>query len=139
MRRTNLLPLLFFAFLLGGCKKTIDKLKEDYVVKAMVDGQWAVTSFTQDGTDITSSFDGYTFKYYDSPRKVDARKNGTLEMTGTWDGDAATLTTWANFSGAGAPLNLINGSWHINDGGWTYVVATQTSGTSIKTMRLDKQ
>ena len=126
--------LMIFA----GCKKTVEQVVGDAILQAMTDGQWAITSFTQNGTDITSSFAGYKFKYY-SNKTVDATKNGTLEMTGTWDGDATTMTTSANFSGATNPLSLVNGTWHINNNSWTYIAVTQTNGSETKTMRLDKQ
>ena len=135
MKRLSYLLTLFL--LLSSCKKTIEKIQEDLVIKAMVDGQWAVTSFTHNGSNITPDFATYKFKYY-SNKTDDAIKNGAVEKTGTWDGDGPTMTTWANFTNATAPLDLINGSWHINDSGWTYVVATQTTGTDTKTMRLDK-
>lgn len=126
-----------FAFLATGCKKTIQKIQQDMVIKAMTDGQWVITSFTKNGTDITADFTGYKFQYY-SNKTVDAIKDGTVEKTGTWDGDASTMTTWANFTNASAALTLINGSWKINNNSWTFVVATQT-GTDTKVMRLDKQ
>jgi hypothetical protein len=133
------LVLIFSVLIiLSGCKKTVEKVVGDAILQAMTDGQWAITSFTQNGTDITSSFSAYKFKYY-SNKTVDAIKNGTVEMTGTWDGDATTMTTSANFSGATAPLNLVNGSWHINSNSWTYIAVTQTNGSEVKTMRLDKQ
>lgn len=108
------------------------------VVKAMTDGQWVVTRFTQNGTDITTDFSGYKFQYYKN-KTVDAIKNGTVERSGTWDGNASAMTTWASFPGATHPLSLINGSWNITNSGWTYVEATQTIGTEVKTLRLDKQ
>ena len=103
----------------------------------MTDGQWGVSSFIQNGNNITADFATYKFKYY-SNKTVDAINNGTIEKTGTWDGNASTMTTSANFTGAAPPLNLINGSWHINRSSWTYVEATQTNGSEVKTMRLDK-
>src|SRR5690349_12211054 len=93
----------------AGCKKTIDNIKEDLVIKAMTDGYWVVTSFTNNGTTITTDFAPYKFKYY-SNKTVDAINNGTVEKTGTWDGDAATMTTWASFLNASPTLTLINGS-----------------------------
>src|SRR5687767_3108684 len=84
------------------CKKTIEKIQQDLVVQAMVDGQWAVTSFTQNGTDITNQFNGYKFKYYEN-KTVDAILNGIAQKTGTWDGQHSTKTTWANFPNAIAP------------------------------------
>ena len=122
---------------LSGCKKTIEKVQENAIISAMTGGQWGITRFVQNGTDITTDFTGYKFQYY-SNRTVDAIKNGTVEKTGTWDGDAATMTTWANFTNATAPLSLINGSWHIDNNSWTFVIATQTVGNTTKTMRLDK-
>ena len=123
--------------MLPGCKKALEKIGEDLVIKAMTDGQWKVTSFTQNGNDITSSFANYKFQYY-SNKTVDAINNGSVEKTGTWDGSAITMTTSANFINASSPLNLINGNWHIDNNSWTFVVATQTVGAETKTMRLDK-
>ncbi len=104
----------------------------------MVNGQWVITHFTKNSADITSGFSGYKFQYY-SNKTVDAIKNGTVEKTGNWDGNASTMTTWANFPGATAPLDLINGSWHIDNNSWTFVEASQSNGSETKTMRLDKQ
>ncbi|HEY6063273.1 MAG TPA: hypothetical protein VIV35_06665 [Chitinophagaceae bacterium] len=129
---------LILSFLIAGCKKTAENVQQDLVIMAMTDGQWAVTSFTQNGTNITADFASYKFKYY-SNKTVDAIKNGTVEKTGSWDGDAASMTTWANFTSPPYPLNLINGSWHIDRNSWTYVEATQIAGTETRTMRLDKQ
>ncbi len=133
------LALVFvLTILLTGCKKAVENVQQDLVILAMTDGQWAVTSFTQNGNNITADFAPYKFKYY-SNKTVDAIKNGTVEKTGTWDGDAASMTTWANFSSPPYPLTLINGSWHIDRNSWTYVEATQINGAETKTMRLDKQ
>jgi len=125
-------------FLIAGCNKSVESIQEDLVLKAMTDGQWAITSFTQNGNNITSSFASYRFKYY-SDKTVDAINNGTVEKTGNWDGSATNMTTWANFTNATVPLSLINGTWHIDNNSWTFVMATQTVGAETKTMRLDKQ
>lgn len=133
----TIFTILFVLFFTAGCKKAIEKLKEDAVIKAMTDGQWKISSFTHNGSDITASFSTYKFQYY-SNKTVDAINNGTVEKTGTWDGDASSMTTSANFEGVAAPLSLINGSWKILNNSWTYVVASQTVGSETKTMRLDK-
>lgn len=138
MKQTFIL-LLSTLLLSTGCKKAIEQIQEDLVIKAMTDGQWAVTNFIQNGTNITSDFSGYTFKYKDNPKKVDAIRNAVTELTGDWGGNSADLTTWANFSGAPTPLSLINGTWKITRNSWTYVEATQTVGSDTKFMRLDKQ
>jgi len=130
--------VVVLTFVLTGCKKAVENAQQDLVIMAMTDGQWAVTSFTQNGTNITTDFASYKFKYY-SNKTVDAIKNGTVEKTGTWEGNASSMTTWANFSTPPYPLTLINGSWHIDRNSWTYVEATQIAGTETRTMRLDKQ
>lgn len=131
--------LFLFAGLLylSGCKKILENKAEDMIIQAMTSGQWKITVFTHNGTDITASFADYRFQYY-SNKTVDAIKNGTVEKTGNWDGNASTMTTWANFPNVTEPLLLINGSWKINNNSWTYVVASQTNGTETKSMRLEK-
>ncbi len=134
-------PFLFFLTILlifSGCKKTVQTIQEDLVIKAMTDGQWAITSFTNAGNNITSDFSTYRFKYY-SNKTVDAINNGNVEKTGNWDGNSANNTTWANFTGAVYPLTFINGTWNITRNSWTYVEAYQTVGNETRIMRLDKQ
>jgi len=135
MGKAILIVCLFLC--VSGCKKTIEKIKENAIISAMTDGQWIITSFVKNGTVITSDFDGYRFQYY-SNKTVDAIKNGIVEKTGTWNGDPNAMTVSANFSNASLPLTMINGTWHINDNSWTYVVASQTSGSDIMKMRLEK-
>ena len=134
----KILTVILLLTIISGCKKTIEKIAQDAVIQAMTNGQWIITSFTQNGTDITSSFSGYKFQYY-SNKTVDAIKNGTVEKTGNWDGSATSMTTWADFPNAASPLSLINGTWLINNNSWTFVVASQNNGTDVKTMRLEKQ
>jgi hypothetical protein len=123
--------------ILGGCKKSIDKIKENAVISAMTDGQWIITNFVNNGTVITSDFSTYKFQYY-SNYTVDAINNGVVEKTGTWDGDATTMTITANFPNAGPALTLINGIWHIDNNSWTFVVASQNSNSETRALRLEK-
>ena len=134
----KLITLFIIASAFGSCKKAAEQIGEDLVIKAMTDGQWKVTKFTQNGSDITSSFSTYKFQYY-SNKTVDAINNGVTERTGNWDGNATAMTTWASFTGAPNPIALINGTWNITKNSWTYVEATQISGSETKTLRLDKQ
>lgn len=129
--------ICFLAILGTGCQKAIEKKTENAIISAMTDGQWVITNFVNNGFTITSDFSAYKFQYY-SNYTVDAIKNGVVENTGTWNGDPATMMITANFNGAVAPLDLINGSWHIDDNSWTYVVASQASGSTIKRLRLEK-
>lgn len=127
-----------FTLLLSACKKKVEQIQQDLVIQAMTDGKWIITKFTNNGTTVTTDFANYSFKYY-SNKTVDAIHSGAVEKTGTWDGNANTMTTSASFSNAAYPLDLINGSWHIDNNSWTFVEASQTNGSVTKTMRLDKQ
>ena len=133
----KLVAIFFTTLLLSGCKKSIQKVEQDLVIQAMTNGQWTITKFTLNGTNITADFSFYKFQYK-SDKTVDAIKNGTVERTGNWDGNATNMTTWANFSAAPNPIALINGTWNITKNSWTYVEASQTNGSEIKTLRLDK-
>lgn len=130
--------ILFFCISFFSCHKVVQNAAENAILNAMTDGQWVVTSFTTNGTDITSDFSGYKFQYY-RDYTVDAIKNGTVEKTGTWQADANAMNIVGNFPNAVNPLLLINGTWHIIDNGWTYVKATMTIGSETRTLRLDKQ
>jgi len=133
-------PLLIILSLicLTGCKKTIEKKAEIAIMKAMTDGQWVITSFISDGSNITDDFSTYRFQYF-SNYTVNAINNGTVENTGNWDGDYSTMSIIASFPNATNPLLLLNGTWHVTDNSWTYVEATMTVGNTIRSLRLDKQ
>ena len=133
-------PLLIILSLIcfAGCKKTIEKKAENAIMKAMTDGQWAITSFISDGSNVTNDFSTYRFQYFDN-YTVNAIKNGTVESTGNWDGDYSTMSIIASFPNATDPLLLLNGTWHVTDNSWTYVEATMTVGSTIRSLRLDKQ
>jgi hypothetical protein len=124
--------------LLAGCKKIIEKKAEDAIMTAMTDGQWVITSFTTNGSDITADYTGYKFQYF-RDYTVTAIKNGTVERTGSWQPDAPNMNISANFPNATYPVSLISGTWHITDNSWTYVVANMTVGSEIRTLRLEKQ
>ncbi|HEV8507120.1 MAG TPA: hypothetical protein VGQ53_17030 [Chitinophagaceae bacterium] len=132
------LLIIFSLVLLSGCKKIIEKKAENAIMKAMTDGQWVITSFISDGSNVTTDFSAYRFQYFDN-YTVDAIKNGTVENTGNWDGDVNTMNIMANFPNATNPLLLLNGTWHVTDNSWTYVEATMTVGSTIRSLRLDKQ
>ena len=123
---------------LTGCKKVIEKKAETAIMNAMTDGQWVITTFISNGTNITTDFSAYRFQYF-SNYTVNAIKSGTVENTGNWEGDVNTMSIFANFPNATDPLLLLNGTWHVTDNSWTYVKATMTVGTELRSLRLDKQ
>lgn len=137
--------LLLFAltFILSiGCKKVVQKaqeqIAEDIIVKAMTDGQWTVTAYS-DGTDYLAEFDGYKFQFK-SDRTVDAIKNGITEATGSWQGDGYKREITADYpSNSAAVLQRLDGIWKISNNSWTWVKATQTINGKLTTLELRKQ
>ena len=129
------LYLVIFLFILAGC---IKKKQEDAVIDAMTNGQWKVTNFNQGGMDITSDFAAYKFQFKPN-LTVDAINNGSIEKTGSWNADASAQTIISNFTNAGNPLVLLNGTWKITNNSWTWVEANQTINGELLTLRLDKQ
>jgi hypothetical protein len=128
--------LTFLALiLLFSCSK--EEIQKNAVMQAMTTGVWRVTSFVDNGTDVTTDFTGYLF-FFKENQTVDAYSNGSLEKTGTWSADATAKTITSNFSNAPANLTLFNGTWVINDSGWDFVKATLDIGGSVRTLRLQK-
>ena len=133
----NFFTLLLFTVSFASCKKMVDAVQEDLIVKAMTEGQWKVTRFTKDTSNITSGFTPYTFQFRPD-KSVEAIRNGTIESTGNWNGSAATRTISSSFTYANATLSLLNGSWQITNNSWTFVEARQTVNNEVLTLRLDK-
>ncbi len=124
--------ILFFS-----CQKTVESVVDDILVQAMTSGKWKINNFTKNGVDFTSNFTGYQFQFNNN-KTVDAIKNSVLEKTGTWNANSTNRTIEANFSSAVNPVLMINGLWTITNNSFTFVEATQTTSTEIKTLRLDK-
>ncbi len=136
------LTILLFLFALSGCKKAIQKTKEqiaeDIIVKAMTDGRWMVTVYT-DGTDYAAEFNGYEFQFL-SNRTVDAIKTTVVESSGTWQGDGASMTITADYPAtATSTLQRLDGVWKIANNTWTWVKATQTINGKLTTLELQKK
>jgi hypothetical protein len=135
------LLLCCFSMSLSCNKSNISPLpgsQEDLVILAMTSGKWFVKSFSVNGNDSTSRFASYEFQYY-SDKTVDAIKNNSSREKGNWDGNSSNMTTYANFPAAVNPLIMINGTWKIDRNSWTFVEASQTNGSEVKRMRLEKR
>jgi hypothetical protein len=122
---------------LVGCKKFVESVQEDLVVKAMTEGQWRVTNFKRGSNDVTPGFSPYTFQFRQD-KTVEAINNSAIESRGTWNGNAENKTIASNFNNASVTLMLLNGTWQITNNSWTFVEATQTVNNEVRTLRLDK-
>jgi len=121
-----------------GCKKKVENVKEDLLIKLIVSGQGAVTKYTKGATDVTADFSPYSFQFK-KDFTVDAINNGTVEASGTWNGEIATKTIVSNFPNPNPILSRLNGTWHIKDSGLDYVESTQTISGNACFLRLKKK
>ncbi len=119
------------------CKKTVENAQRDAVVDIMVSGQWTVTKYMKGDSTVTPQFTPYKFQFHDNG-SVDAIRNGTLEKTGTWKGDATLLTITSSFPGAVYPLPLLNGTFQISKTGLSFVEARMVVNGETHLLRLDK-
>ena len=138
-RMKFILPAFLAMLLFSGCStKTVEEQQTDLLVQLIVNGQWSVTNFMRGTNDVTADFTGYKFQFKDD-KTVDAIKNGSVEATGSWVGNATSRTIVSQFTNAAATLMLLNGTWNVTDSGLTYVKSTQTVNGEERKLRLDKQ
>lgn len=132
------LLILLFVSSLTGCKKIKENIEERKVLDFITSGQWKVTTLTKGSTDYSADFAGYQFQFK-SNDAVDAIKNGVVQKTGYWMGNATNYTITSSFPADSLPpLPLLNGIWQIIDGGDNFVVATKSENGVLNTLRLDK-
>jgi hypothetical protein len=123
--------------LLGSCKKAVEKTQLDALMKLITSGQWKVTTYKKDGTDITSQFSAYRFQFKEGGT-VDAIKDDRVDKTGTWVGNTADLTIQSSFGAVEAPLSLLNGTWYVTKTSLTFVESNQQVNGEARFLRLDK-
>ena len=92
----HIATILVLVLLCSGCKKAIEQAQEDLVMKAMTDGQWKITNFVNNGTNISAEFSEYKFQYH-SNKTVDAIKNGIVDKTGAWDRECSYKNNLCQF------------------------------------------
>jgi hypothetical protein len=131
--------ILFTLFAISSisCKKLIQQQEKSAAINIITNGQWYVQIYTNNGTDITSSFSGFLFQFKQDGTVVGI--NGTTSVTGTWAADIVNYTITSNFPNAANPLNKLNGVWKITDSSVDYVVANATINDSTENLRLQKK
>lgn len=134
---------LFICLIVGllsvtSCKKKVENIKEDLLIKLIVNGQWSVNKYTKGATDVTYQFSPYSFQFK-KDLTVDAIRNGAVDNTGTWSGDINTKIITSNFPNPNPVLSLLNGTWHVTDSGLDYVESTQTINSESCFLKLTKK
>ena len=136
-RSIVILPALLIFFI--SCKKYIQKQEQNAVESAVTDGQWYVSGYKQNDSDITASFSGYLFKF-DANNTVTGTK-GSTSVSGQWSDNIAARTMTTNFPGAAAPIVYLNETWTITDSYTDSVSARSVDTVSHTTniLQLKKQ
>ena len=120
----RLYPLLLSGILLVSCKKFIQNQEEKAAVSIVTSGEWYVSGYEQNDSNITAAFSGYLFKF-DANNTVTGIINGDSTQ-GEWLVNISARTITSDFSGAGYPLNQLNENWYITDSYTDSVSATST-------------
>ena len=103
----NLVLLVLVVLFMGSCQKVVEQTQLNALMKLITNGQWKVTTYKQDGVDVTSQFEPYSFQFKESGT-VDAIKNGQVDKTGTWVGNTTNLSIESSFGNVEPPPNLLN-------------------------------
>jgi hypothetical protein len=115
------------------CKKFIQNQEQKQALAVMTDGEWYVSRYLQNDSDITASFSGYLFKF-DANNTVTAT-DSTLSASGQWSDNIAALTITTDFPGASSPLVNLNETWKITDS-YTDSVAAKSTDTVRNTSNI---
>lgn len=137
MKKKIVVLLLLLVVLSPSCKKYIQQQQQNALERIITNGTWIVTRYLENGTDITTSFSGYVFKF-NSNGTVTGTNTGTV-ANGTWSGDVSTKTIISQFPSAGAPVDKLNAEWKITDSYSDSVAAKTTINTTINILNLHKQ
>jgi len=137
MKKKIVISLLLFAVLSSSCKKYIEQQQQNALESLITNGTWIVTRYVENGTDITTSFSGYVFKF-NSNGTVTGTNAGTT-VNGTWSGNVSTKTIISEFPSAGAPIDKLNAEWKITDSYTDSVAAKTTINTTTNILNLHKQ
>ncbi|HMZ46001.1 MAG TPA: hypothetical protein PLU36_04295 [Chitinophagaceae bacterium] len=97
----------------SGCKKAIEKIKEQEIVNAITNGKWVVSKFVEGTTTTTTDFAGWETIYYENGTFTSS-KTGETNQTGTWAGNASNWTFTITFNATPpTPLNKLGGVWTV--------------------------
>lgn len=137
MKSKLLLILLLSVFFSSCIRRAIEDIQKDKAIDAVTKGAWYVKSFMQDTLDRTSTFAGFLF-YFKEDGTVRAVKD-TLVLNGTWIGNIAAKTITSDFPAAADPVGLLNGTWKVVDSYYDFIIASNTTDSTINKLDLRQQ
>src|ERR1035437_5105150 len=137
MKKTGFLIMLVGVIGISSCKKFVQQQEENAILKIMTNGQWIVTNYSENDTDITGSFSGYSFQFRTNGT-VSGIKGGT-SVNGTWSANISNYSITSDFPTAGAPLDKLNAVCTITDSYTDSVSANANINSAINYLSLKKQ
>jgi hypothetical protein len=129
------LTLLLIAISMAHCSK--EKIQQTLITKAMTDGQWVISQFTENSLDYSTEFSPYVFQFYDNGQV--SAINGSTVVTGTWTGDANARTIKSSFPAGNTTLQRLNDTWQIFNNTLTMVEANPTTPARSAYLKLVKK
>lgn len=119
------------------CKKLIQQQEQNAAMNIITNGVWYVQNYKENGTDITTSFNGYVFQFKQDGTVVGTKDS--ISVSGTWVPNINNYTITSNFPNPISPLEKLNAVWKITDSSIDYVVANATINDSTDNLRLQKK
>jgi hypothetical protein len=114
LMRKIVVAFVILALFSVSCKKAVDNIKEDLMDNLITSNTWIIVRYLDGGSNITSTFATYEFKFYKSG-KVDAVKDGITQASGTWVGSEANQSITSEFPSASDPFNKLTGVWIVTN------------------------
>jgi hypothetical protein len=112
--KPSVLIIAIAALFQTGCKKAVENVQEDLMVKLITDNTWVITKYQEGTENKTTDYSNYYFQFY-KDWTVDAINNGTFEAKGKWLGSQEKQSITSEFSSVGAPLNKLTGEWIVTN------------------------
>ncbi len=130
---------VFLVVAVFSCKKSIDKLKEDYVLGVLTGGRWFLDNYTLNDADITYNFSEYEFQFYDNGKMDAINTTTSVVVPGTWSGDASNLTFTVNIPTSDPKLIRLNYVWQWLKSNIGVIFAENVTPTQKISIRLKKK
>ena len=122
----------------GGCKKTVTKAAEDFMINLITNNIWLVSNFSEAGTNLTADFSVYEYKF-NKDGSVWGQKTGVVNEVGTWAGNSDAQTITSFFPNSPHPCNKLNGVWQIQKTTLSSVTANRFEGSTEYKLYLVKK
>ena len=131
----------FFVFLIGASLllSSCSKVSKKSVVEKIVEGDWVVSYFDEDGVNQTGVYNGFTFAFDEEGDIVKASRPGTI-ITGSWgvtkdkgNDDSSSKFDFSLTFPAVQDVERLNADWEIVSQNDETLVLQDLSGSSIGT------